>query len=231
MKEIDFLPDWYKSGRRQRISYRTQYVVLAGIFVVMLVWNFVVGQSVSKATAELTDSALNRAQGQNTPQEFSNVHSELIELSKRARSMDAIDCKIDVASVVGELSFLITEKVVVSKIVFSAEKLENEKPAASKAESAVRTTGRKQPIPLGSVRFRLLISGVASQAGDVAALICSLEESPYFCRVTPSFSRNKKITPPASPGGKEIQVSEFEIVCYLANYREFVPHNIARGPV
>jgi hypothetical protein len=230
MKEIDFLPEWYKTGRRQRISYRTQYVVLGGIFVVMVVWNFVVGQSVSKATAELTDSALNRAHVQNTLHEFSQVRNELTELSKRAKSIDAIDSKIDVASVLGELSFLITEQVVVGKIVFSAERFEDEKTRTSNAQSAVRAAGPKQAVPLGSVRFRLLISGVASEAGDVAGLICSLEDSPYFCRVTPLFSRNKNITSAGGTAAAELQVSEFEIICYLANYRELTPV-IRRGPV
>jgi hypothetical protein len=35
MKEIDFLPEWYKNGRRRRMRYRTQYAVLGCIFVVM----------------------------------------------------------------------------------------------------------------------------------------------------------------------------------------------------
>jgi len=49
-------------------------------------------------------------------------------------------------------------------------------------------------------------------------LICKLEDSPYFCQVIPSFSKNKKIKAEGSASGKELQVSEFKISCYLANY-------------
>jgi len=46
MKEIDFLPKWYKSGRRRQISYRTQYVGLAGIFLLMNVRNLAASRSI-----------------------------------------------------------------------------------------------------------------------------------------------------------------------------------------
>ncbi len=83
----------------------------------------------------------------------------------------------------------------------------------------------------------MVIRGVAADASNVAALICRLEDSPYFCQVVPSFSRTAVINAAGSPSfrsrtkspntkgsvqetGGKIQVSEFEISCYLANYRE-----------
>jgi len=51
-------------------------------------------------------------------------------------------------------------------------------------------------------------------------LICKLDDSPYFCQVVPSFSRNKKMKVGTGLAGENFQVSEFEISCYLANYRE-----------
>ena len=33
MKEIDFLPEWYTSGKRKTAAYRIQYVILGGIFL------------------------------------------------------------------------------------------------------------------------------------------------------------------------------------------------------
>jgi len=61
MKEIDFLPAWYKSGKRRQISYRTQYAGLVGISVVMMVWNFIATHSLSKATAKLAQAELKSA--------------------------------------------------------------------------------------------------------------------------------------------------------------------------
>jgi len=49
-----------------------------------------------------------------------------------------------------------------------------------------------------------------------------LEDSPYFCQVIPSFSRNRRIRTERRVIGEDYQVSEFEIICYLANYSESV---------
>ena len=81
----------------------------------------------------------------------------------------------------------------------------------------------------GDVRFKVEISGIAADAGDVAELICKLEDSPYFCQVYPSFSRNSRIKAGTVPwlgsdssytADDSYQISEFEIGCYLANYRQ-----------
>ena len=80
MKEIDFLPEWYKSGRRRQMSYRTQYAALACIFVVMLVWNFLTARSVSQAKAELAQEKVRQAQAKNAAEEFTKVRNAVIKL-------------------------------------------------------------------------------------------------------------------------------------------------------
>jgi hypothetical protein len=62
--------------------------------------------------------------------------------------------------------------------------------------------------------MHVVISGIAAEASDVARLISELEESPYFCRIVPGYSRNKKVG--------QFMASEFEIGCYVANF-------VARG--
>ena len=67
----------------------------------------------------------------------------------------------------------------------------------------------------------------------MAELIRRFEGSSYFCQVYPSFSRNKKVKTASrlaeslpnikkdgAESGDDYQVSEFEIGCYLANYRQ-----------
>ena len=57
MKEIDFLPEWYRSGRQRQMRYRTQYIALGGIFAVMMVWNLVCICSLSSAKTQLARMA------------------------------------------------------------------------------------------------------------------------------------------------------------------------------
>ena len=229
MKEIDFLPKWYKSGRRREVSYRKQYIVLVGIFVIMMAWNFVATSSISKATAELSREKSRQAEAESASREFARIKSQVTGLQERAKSIEEIDSKIDVANVLAEMSFLIGEKVVLSKVEFKAERFIDKQEARMNSGSVIRVAGgnfggREAMLP-GDVRFKVVISGVASDGSDVAELICKLEDSPYFCQVIPLFSRNRKMRAGSGLAGEDLQVSEFEISCYLANYRELIVDN------
>ena len=224
MKEIDFLPEWYKSGRRRQISYRAQYIALGGIFVVIVVWNFIATHSISKATAAVAAEAARQAEAENVSREFARIKSQVTQLQKKAESIEEIDSKIDVANVLAEMSFLLDEKIVLSKVEFSAERFADKQEGKTDSSSTVMLAraefGGKETQPLGDVRFKVVISGIAADASDVAELICRLEDSPYFCQVIPSFSRNKKLKVGMKPAKGDLQVTEFKISCYLANYRQ-----------
>jgi Tfp pilus assembly protein PilN len=247
MKEIDFLPEWYKNGRRRQLSYRTQYIALAGVLVVMVVWNFIATHSISRARGQFAHRAAEQAEAKSVSAKLSEFESQVRGLQKKAESVAQIDSKIDVADVLAEMSFLIDEKVILSKVEFLAEKHaggQDAKPSP-RTGAVVRVVRaklvEKREQPLGDVRFKVLMAGVAADASDVMALICKLEESPYFRQVVLSFSRDAQVeiqskpalrpmTDPAEGGagaetrrqeaGEKVPVSEFEISCYLANYRE-----------
>lgn len=246
MKEIDLLPEWYKSGRRRQISYRTQYFVLGGVFAVMLVWNFVTSYSISQANAQVKEMTTQRKQAERVSAKLVELKHDMNLFHNRELLVEKIDSRINVASILAELSYLIDERVVLSKIDLISEKFKyTQDKESSRTGAAIRSVksafGQKQDQPLGDVRFKALLAGVAADASDVAALICKLENSPYFCHVVLSFSRNVDLerasgdlsnlrteTITESPntirgaGGSRgnIQVSKFEISCYLANYRE-----------
>jgi hypothetical protein len=226
MKEIDFLPDWYKSSRRRQLSYHSQVVGLIGVFVVMLVWNFFDAHSISRATAALAREAARQAEAESASREFAGIKSKVMKLQKKAESIREIDSRIDVGNVLAELSFLIDEKIVLSRLEFIAERFADGQEGKRSVGSAVRLAGGKsagsRTSPLGGVRFKVVIAGVASDASDVAGLICRLEDSPYFRLVYPSFSRNKEMRGGTGLGRENFQVSEFEISCYLANYKELI---------
>jgi cell division protein FtsB len=248
MKEIDFLPEWYKSGRRRQVSYRTQYIAIGGVFVIMVVWSFITTHSISQAKAQYAQMATNQAQAEKVSAKLAELENEMSLLRQNAESIEEIDSRIDVAGVLAELSFLIDEKIVLRKAEFIAEKFPVEDDVKSPPAAVVRAVkasmSNKKELPLGNVRFKIVIGGVAADASDVATLMCKLEDSPYFCQVVLAFSRgDAEIGIERAPssfaetdvaGGtvknkdragesgvqSKIQVNEFEINCYLANYRE-----------
>jgi len=248
MKEIDFLPEWYKSGRRRQVSYRTQYIAIGGVFVVMVVWSFITTHSISQAKAQYAQMATNQAQAEKVSAKLAELENEMSLLRKNAESIEEIDSRIDVAGVLAEMSYLIDEKIVLRKAEFIAEKFLEEDDVKSPPAAVVRAVqaslSNKKELPLGNVRFKVVIAGVAADASDVATLMCKLEDSPYFCQVVLAFSRGDteigidrasssfaetdvaggtvKNKDRAGESGvqSKIQVNEFEVNCYLANYRE-----------
>jgi len=248
MKEIDFLPEWYKSGRRRQVSYRTQYIAIGGVFVVMVVWSFITTHSISQAKAQYAQMATNQAQAEKVSAKLAELENEMSLLRKNAESIEEIDSRIDVAGVLAEMSYLIDEKIVLRKVEFIAEKFLEEDDVKSPPAAVVRAVqaslSNKKELPLGNVRFKVVIAGVAADASDVATLMCKLEDSPYFCQVVLAFSRGDaeigidrasssfaetdvaggtvKNKDRAGESGvqSKIQVNEFEVNCYLANYRE-----------
>ena len=85
-----------------------------------------------------------------------------------------------------------------------------------------------------------MIAGVAANGSDVAVLICKLEDSPYFNHVDLSYLRdaevkaiksramnseqdrleNGLVNQDSNNNKDNIKVSEFEIICYLSNYKK-----------
>jgi len=224
MKEIDFLPEWYKNSRRRQISYRTQYIALGCVFVMMVGWNFLASRSVSKAATELAQLKSKRAEAESASGEFARIESEVLRLQEKANILEEIDSKINVANVLAEMSFLIGEEIVLGKVELVAERFEDKHEGKLDGSSVVRAArakfGGKPDLLPGAVRFKVVIGGIAADAADVAELICKLEDSPYFWLVYPSFSRSRTIKTKAGAAGEDYKVTEFEISCYLANYRQ-----------
>jgi len=221
MKEINLLPKWYKSDRRRQVGYRAQCIALGGMFVVMVVWNFIAAGSISGTTAGLAQMATRRAKTESASREFARIKNEVRALRKKAGILEEIGSQIRVGSALDELSPLIDERIVLRKLVVSSEKL-----AGSCENSQQPTTNANRKL-LDDVRFKVVISGVAvpilSEASGqaiVAELVCRLEDSPRFCQVRPLFSRNTEVEAGTGFAKKDYQASEFEISCYLANHRQ-----------
>ncbi len=239
MKDIDFLPDWYTNGKRRQISCRTQYVALAGILAVMVVWNVIVGRSVSKAEARIERMTAQSSHADGASKQFNELKGQISALQKQAGVLDKVDSHVDVAGLLGELSCLIDESVVLRKVNLVAEKFTNAGARGGQGVSgsivrAARVQGAAARNALiGDVRFKILISGIAADGGHVMLLVSKLEDSDYFFGVELSYSRNAEIRIDSTNGGAQIRpaaqgsrskstmsVSEFEISCHLANYRD-----------
>jgi len=213
MNEINFIPDWYSQGKSRRRSYRTQYIVLGCVFGACAMWSLVSGMALSNAKAAAdrqadTDSVSNTA----VASEYNHIQADIAKLSRKEQILSKLDNKINVAALLAEISFLLDNNIVLSKIELQPESFSDKLKSANSmaviiGRASVNTKFLQEP-----VRCKVILKGIAATAGDVASLISELESSLYLRNVVPGVMKNKEM--------KDYTATEFEISSYLANYIE-----------
>lgn len=236
MKELDFLPEWYKDRKRRSSLVRKQYIALAAVFLLMMMFNLTATHRASRVAAEVSQHDDQQMQAEAVVHEFNRVAKELNEMRAKAGLVRRIDNQIDVGAILAEISHLVDESIVLSKIELAAEPVESLPEADPAKRAPVRAASQDEDaqgtVSLGNAKLRVTLDGVAIQPSHVADLVCRLDESTYFRQVRPSFYGKAKIRAGGSRGasvpvvktgidGPEmLDVTTFEITCYLANYKE-----------
>ena len=213
MNEINFIPDWYSRGRSRRRSYRVQYIVLGCIFGFCALWSFVSGRALSNAKAEI-DRRAQSAAASNTAaaSEYNQIQAAIARLSDKENILNKLDNKVNVAALLAEISFLLDDNIVLSKIELQPEPLSGKSRAANSMAVTIGRSSANKKFSQEPVRCKVVLKGIAATAGDVASLISKLESSLYFRSVVPGAMKNKEM--------KDYTATEFEISSYLANYIE-----------
>lgn len=223
MKEIDFLPDWYRQSKAMHTRLRSHCIVIGGVLLIVVMWNVLSSNSISKAEKKLFELEQNQSKATAILEAFGQLESKVAGLKKRVKTISEIDSRIDVVSVLGELSYLVHKDVVFSKMLLIAEKFNSPSSRTGnsrgirKAASKGKNNKKKY---LGDVKFKVVINGMAADAGDVAEMVVNLEDSPYFFHIVPSLS---KMSAKARRGDllkQDFSASKFEVTCYLANYKK-----------
>lgn len=215
MKELDFLPQWYRADRSRK-QRRRRYCVLFGLIAGLVgFWSFIVGQSVGGLKAQTQEMAATLEQGQQVIQMAMEMDEQIARLSRQTQMLESLTPRTSVSAVLGELSAMACDNVIFSRVTLTLEPIaEAVKPATTTA-GVVRLGAAKSeaasPLPSTPQRMRITLTGIAAGGADVARLIERLESSVYFENVAPGFSRAKKIN--------DCEATEFEMICTIADYR------------
>lgn len=213
---------------------RRQYAVLIAFFLAMVTYNTIAAHRVARVNAELTRLEDRRYWADGILREHEAVSKQLSEQQAEVAAFQRVDARIDVAAVLAEISHVVGEQVVLSRVEFLSEPLPTGQKDADRGGSMVRIAGPSRTstkaVSLGNVRFRVVLAGIATNSAEIGALVCRLDDSPYFQQVHPLFRENTIQVAGASEsqsekdgprrGTRAVSVTEFEIVCYLANYEE-----------
>jgi hypothetical protein len=215
MKEIDFIPEWYKADRVRKRRYVRQYTIITVIFAVMMIWSFIAGGQVSRASAEVGEIQSAFAKSRDKVNLAQQLQGEIAQMEQKKALLDAITSRTKVTAILGELSYLVQENIVLSKLSLTSEPIDELKKESSASGAVVQIAASKRQQNTAIIdapsRLKVTLAGIAARPADAAGLIAGLEQDDYFQQVTLVFSRPKKLA--------DMDVTEFEICCYVADYR------------
>lgn len=217
MKEIDFIPEWYRADRKRKRRYVRQSTMMAIIFVVMVVWSFIVDRHVTEVNAQVQEIRSALAKGQNRVAQVMEIQGQIEQMQQKTELLDKLSGRTKMTAILAEVSYLMKDEVVLSDLILEQEDIESAKDTKSLAAAAVVQIGSPTEsnedavVPEIPSRTVMTLNGIATEPADAAALISRMEQSMYFDGIALVFSRPKKV--------KEENVTEFKIRCYVADYQ------------
>ena len=111
MKEIDFIPQWYKAGRKRKVEYRRQYVVIVGLFVGLILWSFAAGYGVALSQAHVERIKERLAEKIPITAEYTQLENQRKSLEDKKQILEQLDQNANFSSILAEISFLPRRKL------------------------------------------------------------------------------------------------------------------------
>jgi hypothetical protein len=125
MKELDFLPNWYRDDR-QRILRRHRHYVLFGLVVVLLAgWSIIVGRAVSNLKAQTQQIQTALEKGQQTLLSTLEKELQIDTLGRQAVILETLTPRTAISAVLGELAFCVNKQIIYSKVSLVLEPIED----------------------------------------------------------------------------------------------------------
>lgn len=212
MKEIDFIPEWYRSGRRRKMNYRRQYVILGCLFGAMAVGSLALGLSVSKGQEYVERTEAAQETYETIQNRFLKTQAQFLDLTQKQRLLNTLDPQLQYGAVIAEITHLVPSNIMLKHLTIQAEQAEGQGQTKTKVILGSAQKEEAAVLPEAGQRFKLIMSGLSMDTSQVTRLIGNLKNSPYFHQINPGYMRNKSV--------KGHDYIEFEVSCYLANTRE-----------
>ena len=91
MKDIDFIPQWYKAGRERKQRYTRQYALMAVMSTLMIAWGFVINGHVSHVSAEVQEIETAFEKGRVRSEQATDLQTRIAEMEETKGLLDKIE--------------------------------------------------------------------------------------------------------------------------------------------
>ncbi len=215
MKEIDLLPTWYKERRRMRSKHRIQYFLAGAVFLILIIWNISMTTSIKSAKADLNQIKDKSSSSRKILNKYKSINQKISSLNEQNTILEKINSRLSMTGLMAELSHLLKKKIIITRIYIKSEKVQKEKGSEFISDSK----NSEETSKFKNILYKLVIDGIASRSSDVADLICRLEDSDYFCKVVPAYSKASRMKIERDRETVDKKVTEFRLTCYLNDYK------------
>ena len=148
MKEIDFLPKWYKTGKRRRVNYRRPYIIIAGVFITLIAWSFSASLSISIVEAQVEMMHDSLKNNQEIARGYTDLQGTLKKFQKKKALLEKLDTGVKISSTLAEISYLVGENITLTKLSYKTEIVKPQKGASGSSGKLSRSTGKNGQSPV-----------------------------------------------------------------------------------
>ena len=118
-------------------------------------------------------------------------------MKEKTTLLDKIESRTKMTAILGELSYLIGENVILSKLSLQNELIQDSGKKDAFASAAVvhvggsQKDGQEDVVPASPSHYKVVLTGIAARPADAAQLIARLEQTAYFDRIFLEYSKPK----------------------------------------
>jgi len=127
MKEIDFIPEWYKAGRSRKRRYVRQCTGMGILFMAMVTWSFVMGRYVEHAHAEVEGIQGVLEQGQVRVEQSLELERQIADIKEKLQMLNSVAPRTPISALIGEVSYLAGGNIILNRLSFEND-LSRERP-------------------------------------------------------------------------------------------------------
>lgn len=184
MREMEFLPSWYRVVRRQRIAVIVQAWATVGLLVVLLVTTGLSKFRLINARAELSNVRQQMAVTQKDLDELESMKQLQRRWSEQGEVLAKLGVSVESTRLMGLLAQATPESIALIGLNLQTE----EKVETVKSVAAARAMKDKEPSIDRKLRVR--VQGVAPSDAEVADLMAKLGAVVFLEDVSMSYSKD-----------------------------------------
>lgn len=184
MREMEFLPSWYRVVRRQRIAVIVQAWATVGLLVVLLVTTGLSKFRLINSKAELSNVRQQMAVTQKDLDELESMKQLQRRWSEQGEVLAKLGVSVESTRLMGLLAQATPESIALIGLNLQTE----EKVETVKSVAAARAMKDKEPSIDRKLRVR--VQGVAPSDAEVADLMAKLGAVVFLEDVSMSYSKD-----------------------------------------